>query len=203
LQLVTDIARVEQLDAVYRPAAGGELQRIMAAVGPFTYPVSQSDDSQFHGTGEPVSPAHQMEAHMTVPIVPVVTPAEDRAAELLKAQETVVLEAKLSASALPEALQELVRQTIKPGWRVSDLDKTIENTKTAWAAQLAKTTVDGVHPVSGMTPGRDVFMQSFRASLGDPEFQNKGLRPVGLKEAYIALSVIAKDAACFMPSACS
>ena len=85
------------------------------------------------------------------------------AAELLEAQRSAVMDARLSGSGLPESLQELVRQSVRPGWRVGELDQAIGQARGAWAKLEEQSTVRGVGRagdagrIGGMVDGLDVM----------------------------------------------
>ena len=102
-------------------------------------------------------------------VVPAVVPAADAVAvdavaiarELLDAQRSAVIDARLSGSGLPASLQELVRQSVRPAWRVAELDQRLEQARAAWAKLEADKTVKGVGRaadggrIGGMSDGMD------------------------------------------------
>jgi hypothetical protein len=74
--------------------------------------------------------------------------AED---ELMTAQEAAnaaalqaAADVRLDRSGLPAELRALVQQTLKPGWRLSELDDTIASAQAAWTKLEAGRTVQGV-----------------------------------------------------------
>ena len=178
---VQEILSVDRLDVVYGPAAGGALEQILAAVGPF------GGD----GMGDDV----QGESLIASPVVVnpgIVNPVGvdvEAATELLRAQRSAVLDARLSAAGLPEELASLVRESLPGEWRVADLDTTLQRVQASWAKLEERRVVQGVYPqVTGMQDSLDRAGEALLALL-EGRSPAGGVRPLsGIREAYTLFS---------------
>lgn len=173
---VLEIASVEQVDAVYRPAAGGEFLKVLNGVTPEGLEVSREE--------------RVMEELEEVTVeVGVVEPPADRRVTLDAALRETVLEAKLLASGLPVGLQALVRESLPEAWDVEGVDRMIGMSRKALADMEARRTVRGIVPqVSGMLDGLDRVTEAFEA-LVEGRNPKSGVRPLsGVREAYLLLS---------------
>jgi hypothetical protein len=141
--------------------------------------------AQLAAERRPYFGGRKMEIEMTELVaVPAV-----ETAELLAAQREAVLDAKLAGSRLPDHLQSLVRASLRPGWRVAELDAAIEHAQGAWAALEAQRTVQNVEArVTGMQDSLDRITEALSALI-EGRAPNKGVRPLsGVREAYLLLS---------------
>jgi hypothetical protein len=79
--------------------------------------------------------------------------------------QLALVDVRLERSGLPAALRSLVRQTLKPGWQLSELDDTIASAQAAWAKLEAGRTVQGVAGAHGAMAGRIHAMTAPRDEL--------------------------------------
>jgi hypothetical protein len=102
------------------------------------------------------------------------------------------LDARLAASGLPVALQELVRATLPEAWTVAGLDAQIETQRGVWARLEAERTVQGVGSprdgrITGMVTGLDQLTEALGALIDGVRPRNA--RPLsGLREVYLLFS---------------
>lgn len=180
LREVGEILGVEQLDAVYKPAAGGAIQRILAAQPPRGNPMDEDTLNTPLSTPAAPPPAPAYDTNAAV--------QEELATELLTAQRGAVLTARLATSGLPAELQDMVAQSLPADWRVADLDQGVERARLAWSRLEESRTVRGVTPVTGMQDGLDRITEALTALL-ERRAPRTGTPPLsGIREAYIALS---------------
>lgn len=178
LREVGEILGVEQLDAVYKPAAGGAIQRILAAQPNRGNPMDEDTTMISPPAAAPPAAAYDTTAAVQ----------EELANELLTAQRGAVLTARLATSGLPAELQDMVAQSLPADWRVADLDHGVERARLAWSRLEESRTVRGVTPVTGMQDGLDRITEALTALL-ERRAPRTGTPPLsGIREAYIALS---------------
>lgn len=122
-----------------------------------------------------------------------ITAATADAAALLAAQRDAVLNYKLEASKLPQALQDVVRESLPYDWKVADLDLSIDRQRAAWAKLEAASVVTGHGTprdarISGMMDSQDRITEALTALI-ENRTPARGIPPLtGLKEAYFLLS---------------
>jgi hypothetical protein len=113
---------------------------------------------------------------------------EQGATELMLAMQQSVLDNRLHASGLPVHLQDLVRESLRPGWRVAELDASIDRAKGAWAKLEAGRTIKGVEPVTGMVDSLDQMTEALTALL-EGRRPKGSIQPLsGIREGYIRFS---------------
>jgi hypothetical protein len=163
-ELIVEGPTGREVSAVNAPAVGGTgvrsvldalcAQKLEAMGGRIVDGVDEVDEVVEVATGW---------AGLAAGLAVAVDPAGDAAAvaELLEAQRQAVMDARLGGSGLPASLQGLVRQAVRPAWRVSELDQVIDQARAAWAKLEADSTVKGVGRaadggrIGGMTDGMD------------------------------------------------
>ncbi|NOZ27772.1 MAG: hypothetical protein GXP39_06935 [Chloroflexi bacterium] len=180
LREVMDIVSVEQLDAVFRPAAGGELKRIMAAVGPLGGEREADSGQQIAVSSQQLAVSgeqgarsggrmeegmedreqaqkeeeQQGEKVMTAQKEQQVPGADKQVAArveaFLAAQREALLSARLAASGLPEAFHENVRRSLPEDWAPADLEAAIESQRQVWAALREDDVVRDLVPNAGI-----------------------------------------------------
>jgi hypothetical protein len=139
---------------------------------------------------EPAAEAPAPAPPLATSVLPGSQPAaHEVATELLTAQRAAVLDVRLTASALPAELQDLIRQSLPAEWRIAELDAAIDRARTAWARLEEKRTVQGVPArITGMRDGLDQITDAFEAlATGKPPKQGTH-RLSGLREFYLLLS---------------
>lgn len=121
-------------------------------------------------------------------------PVGEVAAELLEAQRVAVLDARLAGSGLPAEMQDLVRYSLAPEWRVPELDAAIVRTRSAWARLEEKRTVQNMAPragegrVGGMLDSLDQVGLALEGLLMGQR-PARGVRPLsGIREFYTLMS---------------
>ncbi len=192
---VREIIRVDQVDAVYRPAAGGEFLQVLNAVQPLNRAGAlnltggDSMDQELLGHGV----THEQDGGASR-----ARPARKRRArlsELVGAARQSVLDARLALSGLPERWRTVVRAGLAQDWTVDQLDASIGRVRAAWANDVAGRTVQGVRGlggaqagVTGMQTGLDQLTEAFEA-LAEGRPTRNGVRPLaGIREFYHLLS---------------
>jgi hypothetical protein len=156
---VREIVGVEQVDAVYRPAAGGEFVQVINAEGGDEM---EELTSVQRGSGEGATGARE----------------EERA---------LLLEAALGAAALPAAFERLVRADLPADWSAAQLKGRIQAARDAWAETLRPRTVAGHPQATGMRDSVDQLTEAF-AALVEARAPRDAHRLSGVREFYLALS---------------
>jgi len=211
LREVAEIVGVDQVDAVYKPAAGGEFVQVLAAVGSaechakartIRRIVGREDVLTVEGAEEEGSMSEREQAGLAEELAEVGEAAVASAAAeagaasevsgLVGALRESVLEGRLALSGLPERWRRVVRSGLPEVWTVEELDAGIERVRVAFAEEEAQRTVQGVRPlgggVTGMMDSRDQITEALTALL-EGRSPNHGVRPLtGIREAYLLLS---------------
>jgi hypothetical protein len=177
LREVQEVLNVERVDAVHRPAAGGEFVRVMSA-----------EDEGSADERNRVSTANAQDARDER------NPVSEGAA-MVSALRASLLDARLAGSGLPAAWQRVVREGLSAGWQVTELDAGIERVRAAWAEEQSRRTVQGVHAADGRA-GRVTQMLDSMDQIGEAldalvegRAPRHGIRPLsGIREAYLLLS---------------
>ena len=167
---VREIVEVEQVDAVHRPAAGGEFVGMLdAKEGAVNGEQGAVNGEQGAVIGE--------QAVLAVEAV-----QDDRAAE-----RSLLLETALGAAGLPAAFERLVRADLPADWSAGQLKGRIQAAREAWGETLRPRTVAGHPPVSGMRDSVDQITEAF-AALMEARRPNDAHPLSGVREFYLALS---------------
>ena len=200
LREVAEIVGVDQVDAVYKPAAGGEFVQVLAAQavegcgleGGYHPPVQEEEGSMSERVETEVSA--ELAAVEEAPSASAAAEAGAEAAvpALVGALRGSVLDGRLALSGLPERWRRVVRSGLPEVWTVEELDGAIERVRAAYAEEEAQRTVQGVRAlgggVTGMMDGRDQVTEALTALL-EGRSPNGGVRPLtGIREAYLLLS---------------
>ncbi len=177
---VEEVVSVDQIDAVYRPAAGGEFQRVLNAAAADAAIAEDAETAGGAGSG-PEQDAGPGDGN--------VDGGHAAAGPLMAALRRSVLDARLSASGLPAAWQGVVAASLAHGWGAADLDAAIARVQAARAAEESRHTVQGVRAtVSGMLDSIDQIGEAI-AALVEGRQPAGNVRPLsGIREAYVALS---------------
>lgn len=174
---VLEFAGVDQVDAVYRPAAGGEFVQVLNAYG------GESMGGE-ELAGDVVEAA--------VPAAGEVVAAAGALPDLVGALRESVLEARLAVSGLPERWRRVVESGLPDVWTPAELDAGIERIRAAWAEDEAARTVQGVHPVRGgrltMLDSHDQITEALAALIEGRAPADGVARLTGIREAYLLLS---------------
>ncbi len=184
---VREIVRVDQVDAVYRPAAGGEFLHVLNGVEALdaVEPIDRFTGGDSMGeetTGRDAAASGQVDA-----VERGDTGAGVELSQLMGAARESVLEARLAVSGLPARWRTVVRAGLAADWTVDQLDAGISRVKAAWAGDEAARTVQGIR-LSGMQNGLDQVTEAFTA-LAEGRPTRGGVRPLsGLREFYHLLS---------------
>ncbi len=216
LREVAEIVGVDQVDAVYKPAAGGECVQVLAAAGPPKEGggrAAEGRGKKEDGSEEEGSMSEREQAAAAQEAAGAAFEEAGEAAEagtsqvpglvgaepgLLAALRESVLEGKLALSGLPERWRRVVRSGLSEVWTVEELDGALERVRAAYAEEEAQRTVQGVHALggggagsagfSGMMDSRDQVTEALTALL-EGRSPNHGVRPLtGIREAYLLLS---------------
>jgi hypothetical protein len=196
LRDVLEIVAVDRVDAVYRPAAGGEfldvVKNAMEGVGMGGEESAVAMQPRTAGRAVEEAPAAASRAALDAQALPGVV-AEERApaglTQLASALRGDLLQSRLALSGLPERWRRVVAEGLPETWTVEELDRTIQRIKAAWAEEEQARTVQGVRPiVSGMLDGYDQINEALCALI-EGRAPSNGVRPLsGLREAYLLLS---------------
>ncbi len=173
---VREIVEVEQVDAVHRPAAGGEFSgalggaaldagRKAIAVGLQQFKEGDVTEEREIGTEE------------------AVTLATDARTE----ERALLLDTALGAAGLPAAFERLVRADLPADWSAGQLKGRIQAAREAWAETLRPRTVAGHPQASGMRDSVDQLTEAF-AALMEARRPNDVHPLSGVREFYLALS---------------
>ncbi len=166
LREVRDIVSVDQLDVVFRPAAGGELKRILASVGPMGE-VKKEVEGKENG--------------------------QDKGQEWLAYVKEQAVETALAGSGLPVAMQQAIREELGDAAEPEDVTQAIERYKKMLAELQQDQVVTGLgrpldQGVTGMMSSVDRISEALEALIEGRRPKN-GVRPLsGIREAYILLS---------------
>lgn len=176
LREVREIVSVDQVDAVYRPAAGGEFLQVLNGASATNF-TNSTNSHESEGEGQ------------------MSETVENEGAALQAATRHSLLEARLALSGLPERWRRVVSDGLPAAWSVDELDRSIQRVKAACAEDAAGRTVTGIRAlaggqgvISGMQTGLDQVTEAFSALV-------EGRRPTGeitplagLREFYLLLS---------------
>jgi len=214
LREVAEIVGVDQVDAVYKPAAGGEFVQVLAAQavegcglqGGYHPPVQEEEGSMSEREQEAAGAALEVSAELgaagavaesETPALgggyhPPVQELVGAAPGLLASLRESVLDGRLALSGLPERWRRVVRSGLPEVWTVEELDGAIERVRAAYAEEESQRTVQGMRAlgggVSGMMDSRDQVTEALTALL-EGRSPNGGVRPLtGIREAYLLLS---------------
>ncbi|OQA43204.1 MAG: hypothetical protein BWY52_01955 [Chloroflexi bacterium ADurb.Bin325] len=195
LREVLEIVKVDQVDAVYRPAAGGAFTARLTD--------SMEGDNMAHEETQlaaGAAPADEAGAVQRVALTGYdsfadTQPAADAsAAALVGALRESLLEARLAASGLPGPFQALVRGGLPAAWTAAELDARIRQVRAAWAAEEGRHAVQGTRPLAGegrltgMTSGLDQVTEALTALVEGRSPRQGVARLSGIREAYLLLS---------------
>jgi hypothetical protein len=183
-ELVFESPRGRETSAVNTPAVIG------TGIESVTLQENPMEPEPVYNVAPPEPPANGVIGGSAPPSSIVNGPSSgDEIAELLTAQRVAVCDARLAASGLPPEIAELVHQSLRPGWRLDDLDRAIDRARDAWARLEEKRTVTG-HParISGMQTGLDQLTDAFEALATGKPPRDGAPRLSGLREFYLLLS---------------
>ncbi len=205
LREVLDIVKVDQVDAVYRPAAGGAFTARLTD--------AKEGDNMAHGETQlaagtvPADEAgmvHRVAAIQRVALTshdsfegmqPAAAAGADvQSAALIEALRGSLLETRLATSGLPGPFQALVRSGLPAEWTAADLDARIRQVRAAWAAEEGRHAVQGTRPlagenrITGMASGLDHVAEALAALVEGRSPRQGVARLSGLREAYLLLS---------------
>lgn len=209
LREVTEIVGVDQVDAVYKPAAGGEFVQVLAAQGSAECHARARrredllivEDAEEEGSMSErveVEVAEEEGGHAGPPVREVAEAGTSPLPGLVGALRESVLEGRLALSGLPERWRRVVRSGLPEVWTVEELDGALERVRAAYAEEEAQRTVQGVRALggggagsagfAGMMDSRDQVTEALTALL-EGRTPNRGVRPLtGIREAYLLLS---------------
>ncbi|MBC8248321.1 MAG: hypothetical protein H8E90_01470 [Anaerolineales bacterium] len=170
LREVRDIVSVDQLDAVFRPAAGGELKRILASVGPMEVKKMEQENVQN-----------------------VQNVQEKKGKEWLAYMKQQAVDTALSGSGLPATMQTAIRNELGDVATPGAVDQAIERHKKMLADLQQDQVVTGLgrpldQGVTGMMSSVDRITKALEALI-EGRRPKDGVRPLsGIREAYILMS---------------